>query len=55
MKKDYAEIRKIKLKNYIERLLYLKRGAGKTTDRIISEQVLKFEHKIKQIERENQH
>ena len=53
MKKNYVEIRKIKLNHYIERLQYLKREAGKETDRIISEQIRKFENKIKQFEQEN--
>ena len=46
MKKDYAEIRKNKLKNYIERLCFLSRGAGKITQQIIAKQIRKFEQKL---------
>jgi hypothetical protein len=46
MKKNYTEIRKNKLKNYIERLCFLSRGAGKITQQIITKQIRKFEQKL---------
>ena len=46
MKKDYAEIRKNKLKNYIERLCFLSRGSGKIMQQIIAKQIRKFEQKL---------
>lgn len=46
MKKNYTEIRKNKLKIYIERLHYLSRGAGKITQQIITKQIRKFEQKL---------
>ena len=46
MKKNYTEIRKNKLKNYIERLYFLQRGAGKITSQIIMKQIRKFEQKL---------
>ena len=46
MKKDYAEIRKNKLKNYIERLCFLNRGSGKIMQQIIAKQIRKFEQKL---------
>jgi hypothetical protein len=46
MKKNYTEIRKNKLKIYIERLHYLSRGSGEITQQIITKQILKFEQKL---------
>ena len=48
MKKDYVEIRKNKLKNYIERLIFLSRDSGKITQQIIARQIHKFEQKLQE-------
>lgn len=54
MKDKLKTERTQKLNRYIERLIYLKREAGIETQKKIDNQILKFENKIRQMERENQ-
>ena len=46
MENKYIKTQKDKLKNYIERLIFLSRDCGKITQEIIAKQIRKFDKKL---------